>query len=39
MKIPGVTFSWERALGISKIKQIVARATVYSKKKFCNRLR
>ena len=27
MKIPGVTFSLKRALGISKVKQDIARAT------------
>ena len=27
MKIPGVTFSWKRALGITKIKQQIARET------------
>ncbi len=27
MKIPGLTFSWKRAVGISKVKQNVARAT------------
>lgn len=27
LKIPGVTFSWKRALGISKIKQQIARET------------
>ena len=26
-KIPGVTFSWKRALGITKIKQQIARET------------
>ena len=27
LKIPGVTFSWKRALGITKIKQQIARKT------------
>jgi hypothetical protein len=27
MKIPGVTFSWRRALGITKIKREIAKAT------------
>lgn len=27
MKIPGVSFSWKRAIGISKIKQEIAPAT------------
>lgn len=27
MKIPGVTFSWKRALGITKAKQQLAKAT------------
>lgn len=27
MRIPGLTFSWKRAVGISKVKQDVARAT------------
>jgi hypothetical protein len=27
MKIPGVSFSWKRAIGISKIKQEIAHAT------------
>ena len=27
MKIPGVTFSWKRALGISQAKQRIARET------------
>ena len=27
MKIPGVTFSWKRALGISQAKQKIARET------------
>ena len=27
MKIPGLTFSWKRAVGISKVKQDIARAT------------
>lgn len=27
MKIPGITFSWKRALGITKAKQQVAKAT------------
>jgi hypothetical protein len=27
MKIPGVTFSWKRALGVTKVKQKIARAT------------
>ena len=27
LKIPGVTFSWKRALGITKIKQKIARET------------
>ena len=27
MKIPGVIFSWKRALGITKIKQKIAKAT------------
>lgn len=27
LKIPGVTFSWKRALGITKIKQQIARET------------
>ena len=27
MKIPGVTFSWKRALGISQAKQKIARDT------------
>lgn len=26
-KIPGITFSWKRALGITKIKQQIARET------------
>ena len=26
-KIPGVTFSWKRALGITKVKQQIARET------------
>ena len=29
MKIPGVTFSWKRALGITKVKQISAKAYMY----------
>lgn len=27
MKIPGVTFSWKRAVGITKVKQKIARET------------
>ncbi|MGM9844654.1 MAG: hypothetical protein ACI30K_00275 [Muribaculaceae bacterium] len=27
MKIPGLSFSWKRAVGISSIKQSIARAT------------
>ena len=27
MKIPGVSFSWRRALGITQVKQRVSRAT------------
>ena len=27
MKIPGLTFSWKRALGVSKIKREIANAT------------
>jgi hypothetical protein len=27
IKIPGVTFSWKRAVGITKIKQQIARET------------
>lgn len=27
MRIPGVTFSWKRAVGITKIKQQIARET------------
>lgn len=27
MKIPGVTFSWKRAVGITKIKQTIAKET------------
>ena len=27
LKIPGVTFSWKRALGITKIKQQIVRET------------
>lgn len=27
MKIPGVIFSWKRALGITKMKQKIAKAT------------
>lgn len=27
MRIPGVTFSWKRAVGITKIKQHIARET------------
>ena len=27
MKIPGLTFSWKRAIGISQAKQKIARAT------------
>lgn len=27
LKIPGVTFSWKRALGITKIKQQIAKET------------
>ena len=27
MKIPGLTFSWKRALGITKVKQQIAKAT------------
>ena len=27
MKIPGLTFSWKRAIGITGAKQILARAT------------
>mgnify|MGYP003207423971 len=27
IKIPGVTFSWKRALGITKVKQQIARET------------
>lgn len=27
MKIPGVTFSWKRALGITKVKQKIAKET------------
>ena len=27
IRIPGVTFSWKRALGITKIKQKIARET------------
>lgn len=26
-KIPGITFSWKRALGITKVKQQIARET------------
>ncbi len=27
MKIPGVSFSWKRALGVSQVKRDIARAT------------
>lgn len=27
MKIPGLTFSWKRALGVTQVKQQVARET------------
>ena len=27
IKIPGVSFSWKRALGVSKVKQQIARET------------
>lgn len=27
IKIPGITFSWKRALGITKVKQQIARET------------
>jgi hypothetical protein len=27
LKIPGVTFSWKRAIGITKLKQQIARET------------
>lgn len=27
MKIPGVSFSWKRALGITKVKRKIAKAT------------
>lgn len=27
MKIPGVTFSWKRALGVTQVKQKIARET------------
>ena len=27
MKIPGLSFSWKRALGVSKLKQVFAKAT------------
>ena len=27
MKIPGLTFSWKRALGVTKAKQQIAKAT------------
>lgn len=27
MKIPGLTFSWKRALGVSKIKRDIAKVT------------
>lgn len=27
MKIPGLTFSWKRAIGISQLKQKIARKT------------
>lgn len=27
LKIPGVTFSWKRALGITKVKQQIAKET------------
>ena len=27
MKIPGLTFSWKRALGVSKLKRDIAKAT------------
>ncbi len=27
MKIPGLTFSWKRALGITKVKQQIAKQT------------
>lgn len=27
MKIPGVSFSWKRALGVSKVKRDIAKAT------------
>ena len=27
MKIPGVTFSWKRAIGITKVKKQIAKAT------------
>lgn len=27
MKLPGVTFSWKRAVGISKVKQSIAKKT------------
>lgn len=27
MKIPGLTFSWKRAVGITKVKQNIARTT------------
>lgn len=27
MKIPGLTFSWKRALGVTQVKQQIARST------------
>ncbi len=27
MKIPGVSFSWKRAIGVTKVKQQIARKT------------
>ena len=27
MKIPGLTFSWKRAIGVTKVKQQIARKT------------
>ena len=33
MKIPGLTFSWKRAIGISQAKQKIARATGIPKTK------
>ena len=35
-KIPGLSFSWKRALGITKMKRKISKATKVSPRRLCN---